>query len=408
MGLFGKKKLRVDIDDISNYFCVRHKKSNKKLKLNTQCIVPDDCVCVFCYYDKPCDVLKTGEYELNGNSLPVLYKKGKFNKPNKRNYIPNYFYANIFFASTNNVWIEFDIDKFKVKDRVYGNQKINFSFKINIKINDALKFFKSLLYQRPHISTRGVIPELAHWFKTDIRKYLKRQGYNIDDYMCYTRGFNAELQTLLADRFVSVGIEITETILEDIQMSDELVREINDNRRLSYEIHSSLKDFDIAVNNDGYKTSVDFARSREQLEGSLAESNQTPKQDDSITMDDEDIYSYDNVSTQNMYSDTYLSAKYDEIEGNILNAQNQSYVNLQDTTDNTINSMQNAQNLQDIENVDLEEMYKVAEETMASEDDAFSTLYGQNTSFKICSKCEKQVPYYLSTCPYCGHNDFNN
>ena len=115
MGILRKlfsKTIRVKENDLQKYFCVKHRKSGKKIYLNTNLEVPENCTCTFCYKNKPCETLNAGQYQLNGNSLPMLYKKGNFNKPNKRNYIPGYFFANIWFASKNNKWIEFDIDKF--------------------------------------------------------------------------------------------------------------------------------------------------------------------------------------------------------------------------------------------------------------------------------------------------------
>lgn len=423
------KKIKVKEEELQEYFCVKHKKSGKKVYLNTELIVPENCVCVFCYKTKPCDVLQVGEYQLNGNSLPLLYKKGNFNKPNKRNYIPNYFFANIWFASTNNFWLDFDIDKFVVKDRVYGKQKICLSMKINIKLNDATKFFKTLLYERPHISKRKVIGEIIYWFETDIRKFLKRQGYNIDDFMCYTRGFNQELHSLLCDRFVNTGIEIIETSLEDIIMDDELVREINDNRNLSYQIHSSLKDFDIAMNNDGVKTQVNFERSGEQLEGSIAQKYATPKKDDSVQMENCEEAS---PFSFNQNNDNYQTNKFEEIKSGMNVLDNNPYLKslntdidvmqsisttfgvtnesaVQNKVQNNNDYIINQNGTNNLNNdKDLQDMYNMADETFDEQTDSYSALYGNSSAFKICENCGKQVPMYASFCPYCGNNNFKH
>ncbi|MBQ8749893.1 MAG: SPFH domain-containing protein [Clostridia bacterium] len=429
MSIFGSlfsKKIKVKDEDLQDYFCVKHKKSGKRIYLNTELIVPENCLCVFCYRNKPCDVIGTGEYQLNGNSLPMLYKKGGYNKPNKRNYIPNYFFANIWFASTNAIWLDFDIENFVVKDRIYGKQKLCFSMKINIKIDDATKFFKNLLYERPRISKKRVISEIIYWFKKDIKKHLKRQGYNIEDYMCYTRGFNQELHSLLSDRFVPMGLTIIETDLEDIIMPDELVREITDNRNLSYHIYSTMKDFDLAMNNDGFKTQVDFARSTEQMQGSIAEKYMTPSQDTSIKMD-----AFDEIAPYgvNQFSNDYQTGKLEEITSGIDAIDNNPFLNdlygneltsananmninqYSNTTSGYINnqSTQNGGNGTNMQQEDdIQSMYNMADESMGEQQDAYTTLYGQSTAFKLCTKCGKQVPVYASFCPYCGNGDLKH
>ena len=38
------KKIKVKEEELQEYFCVKHKKSGKKVYLNTELIVPENCV----------------------------------------------------------------------------------------------------------------------------------------------------------------------------------------------------------------------------------------------------------------------------------------------------------------------------------------------------------------------------
>ena len=433
MGLFSRlfaKKITVKEEDLQSYFCVKHKKSGRKIKLNSKCIVPDGCICIFCHKRKPCDTLNAGTYELNGNSLPIIYKKGGYNKPNKKNYVKNYFIANIWFISQDNLTIDFDLDKFVVKDRVYGKQKIDFSFRVTLKITDSKQFLKSILFESPRLSTRNVINKITGWLRGDIKKFLKRQGYNIDDYSCYTKGFQRGLNDLLNQRFATCGIEILETILEDIQMPDELLREIADNRNLSLKIHSSIKDFEMAMNDDGYVAGVNFERSSEQTEGSILQSNQ----DNNIEMDfdDEQLnnnYQSNIVNSVNNFngaeSNSYYNSNYSKIIDSINNNAQTSFENnytlsseYKNNNTQYIDDGSNQPNSQNDDvlsgsvndNDDLEDMYNMADENMNK--DAYATLYGSNSSLpsgtKTCKKCNKEVPNYVSFCPYCGNDIFKH
>lgn len=456
MGVFGKlfsKTIRVKENDLQKYFCVKHKKSGKKIYLNTNLEVPENCTCTFCYRNKPCETLNAGQYQLNGNSLPMLYKKGNFNKPNKRNYIPGYFFANIWFASKNNKWIEFDIDKFVIKDKTYGKQKICLSMKVNLSIDDAGKFFKSLLYDRPHISSKRVLNAIIKWIQIDVRKFLKRQCYNIDDFMCYTRGFNEELHNLLCDRFTPMGINIVETDLDDVIMGDELVREITDNRRLSFQVHSNMQDFDIMMNSDGVKSGINFERSAEQLQGSVAEKYMTKSQDKNSELR-MDAIDEGGMVAQNQNAKNFTTNRFGEIcDGINLMENNQIFNDIHNKengrdvlrdgeidmnqsnqlneSDANLNAKVNDANLSyndfnennhnsnffggfgDIvpnRDADSEAMYDMANETMSGEvaSNAYNTLYGKSTGYKICTKCNRQVPIYASFCPYCGNGDLKH
>lgn len=393
MGLFNKffnKKIKVKDDDMQLYFCVKHKRSGKKIHLNTELVVPEDAICVFCYKTKPCDVLKTGEYQLNGNSLPILYKKGNFNKPNKRNYIPDFFFANIWFVSTNNIWLDFDIERFLVKDKVYRKQRITLCFNINIKIADPVKFFKSLLYSCPRISKRRVVPEIIKWLKDDIRKYLKRQGYSITDYMYYTRGFNEELHSLLVDRFVAMGIEIIETNLEDVVMDNDLAREITDKRTFSNEMKESMGE-DLGINNDGVKTTVEYERSSEQIEGSVASNYTRIQKDDEITIDDDSNFEPYNANSamQNM--------SYNVAQAHFEQDVNDDY--------NNNKSASNFDTIANEQDDNFEQMYDMANEALGEEN---KNDVIQEDEYKVCPKCGLNVPMTESICPNCGCDDLKH
>ena len=91
-GLF-KKKIRVKEGDLLNASCFLFpKRKTRKLNINTELILPNECRCVFAHKGDVYEVFSNaGEYELNGNSLPKLFKAGRFNKPNRKGKISPYF-----------------------------------------------------------------------------------------------------------------------------------------------------------------------------------------------------------------------------------------------------------------------------------------------------------------------------
>lgn len=427
--LFGwlfSKKIKVQQEELERFHCVKHKKSNHKLKLNTNLIVPENCKCVFCYGTRPCEVFSTGTYKLNGNSLPELYKRGNFNKPNKKNVLPDYFVAGIWFASENNKWIEFEIKNFKIKDRLYGKQKLIFCLKVNFAIDNYIRFFQEILHDYPRITSGKIMQVIAKWFENDIRKYLKRQGYMIDDLLCYTKGYNAELQDLLVKRFTGMGLKILETSLDDIIMKPELVREITDNRNLSFNIHSTLKDYEIAMNNDGVKSPVTFERSAEQMQGSIVEKYTTPTQDDNMQMDD-DYFTYNQQNNFNQFNQ--MGQLNNQISQFGISSDAPSQIASNDFSNNCTavqelnDFISNAQksSLEETKNegctiqeMDYNDMYDMANSEMGEQNisvinaqnsqntkDAFNELYG-SSALKICDHCKRQVSPYASCCPYCG------
>lgn len=267
------KKFQVRETELQNTICYMVKKNKtKKIKLNKELVLPQNCHCVFCYNAKPYDVfVNANTYVLNGNSLPELFKAGGFNKPNRKNYISPYFHCNIWYVPLIRKEIELEIKKIVVKDKEYGKQKTSFKFNIQLQVVDTKIFIKNLLYSFPRSNTKIVDSNIKKWFYKDLRKWIIKRDYTFSDIIRYTKGYNDELTKILKEKYLPYGLEIKSVNVVDVIIDEKILQEILNSKKIASNIERKLKKFDFQVYNDGVEVQKEFEMSRRQMIGSLQE-----------------------------------------------------------------------------------------------------------------------------------------
>ena len=299
---FGKK-IYISEEELVESFCKNIRLKSKRLKINTGMIIPQNACAIACYKGKPCDILPSGEILLNAGSLPVLFKKcdyqGDIKKTGK---VSNYFEVELYALSLDLHRLEFDVGKFVVKDTCYGKQKINLSISADVKVVDPMKFFKVLIHEHPNLKKKRVKDIVCDWIAFDTINLLKKMKFNIDDFMVYTSNINAQISENIIKRFGAVGIEVRDYKIVDVILPDELVREIETNRRMSFEIHTKISDFEAIMREDGYESQVRFVRDNEQTRESVFETNyQNPcgevQSEDGLKINRQSYFSYGGVAS---------------------------------------------------------------------------------------------------------------
>lgn len=270
---FGKK-IKIDEQLVADNFCVFIRLKKKRVKINSVIDIPEGVTVVGCYRGKPCDILPSGEITLNAGSLPFVFKKSNYEgNIKKTGKISNYFEAELYALSTYIHRLEFDVGRFVIKDSCYGKQKVNITIECDVKLMDVMKFFKVLIHEHPNLKKKNVKNVVCNWISYDTINVLKKQKYNIDEYMLYTSNINAKVGEEIVKRFSAVGIEIKNFNIKDIILPDDVVRDIEIDRSTSLEIHSKISDFEAVMKEDGVISHVDFVRSNDQLSDSVFENN---------------------------------------------------------------------------------------------------------------------------------------
>ena len=270
---FGKK-IYVNEEELIDKFCVSIRLKKKRIKINTVINVPDNACVISCYKGKPCDLLPSGEISLNAGSLPILFKRSDYQGDIKRSgKVSNYFEVEMYALSMNLHRLEFDVGKFVVKDKCYGKQKVNLILAVDVKVLDAMKFFKVLTHEHPNLRKKNVKNIICDWVSYDTVNLLKKHKFNIDDYMIYTNDINNRVATEIIKRFGAVGLEIKNLVIQDVVLPDALVREIESNREMCFEIHSKISDYEAVMREDGYESQVSFVRNADQIQSSVFENN---------------------------------------------------------------------------------------------------------------------------------------
>ena len=248
------------------------KRKTKKIKINSILSLSEPYRVCFCYNNEPYDVFENeNNYTLNGNSLPNLFKAGKFNKPNAKNYISPYFNANIWCVTKNYFFLNYKIKSMRFKDADYGAQKTYFAFEAEIKIDNLSLFFKQFLHSFPHSTTKNFNNKLSIWFEKVTRKWLSKHKFTLNDIICYTKAYEDELTSLLEHKLASASIIVKNIKIVDALPKENILNDIINNTRAISAIEKTLKKHDFSVMIDGVEIEKSFEMSARYKVGSLKE-----------------------------------------------------------------------------------------------------------------------------------------
>ena len=203
---FGKK-IKIDEELVADNLCVPVRLKKKRIKINSVINIPEGVTVVGCYRGKPCDILPSGEITLNAGSLPLVFKKSNYEANIKKTgRVSNYFETELYALSTCTHRLEFDVGRFVIKDSYYGKQKVNLTIECDVKIMDAMKFFKVLIHEYPNLKKKNVKNVVCGWISYDTINVLKKQRYTIDEYMLYTSNINARASEEIIKRFCAKSV----------------------------------------------------------------------------------------------------------------------------------------------------------------------------------------------------------
>ena len=262
MGLFFQRTIKVKPEKLAScdIFYLYPARKTRKVKINRKLVLLQDQQCTFAYKDRAYETFNNpNTYELNGNSLPTMFKQCKFNKPNRKGVISPYFKCKIYYYTTERKVVECSLKKFRFKDYDYGKQRADFYFKFDFCITNATEFLNNLLIKsNGKFANKNQEKYLYKIFEKDIRKWLNSKNFSLNDLVHYTKGYNDELTKLLSKKHDMLGIELKQISIVDIDLKEAIKSQIIHNKKISSDMEKKLEKKGFTVTKDGEELQTEF------------------------------------------------------------------------------------------------------------------------------------------------------
>lgn len=318
--------------------------TSKSINLNTKIIVPEDFCVILLSKDKFLDIIPSGEYELNGLTIPKTCKINHLDKPTKKGYKQK-FDADFYYVN---------FKPFTIKENFFIKKiKQNISYKTEIKVFKPILFLEFLAEEKITYDSNFALEELTLFISQLIYYYI------LDNKVVT----NEKLQKYLELKLAKIGVLISNFTYEN---KTEQTQNIN-LKMFNEDDFNSFNNTDSSENNDNVTNSE----------------NNT----------ENDIFNYPN-NAKNLTEDS-LEKDYDD-ENKLLSTTNSRENN------NNI-SISTLVNLDDIQSEVVS--YFTCDNCGAKLPQNAKICFNCKKSFiekNLCENCGKEIPKNTCVCPYCN------
>lgn len=215
-----------EIDDNIVFFM----KNKKYLYLNKNAYVRDKNACVVVYKYKVCDVLLSGKYRINQDSISETYGKAKIEKNLAKGRKIKKIRADIYFVNLNEFkrYSYISDIPFKTKTSSIGKLKGCMAGTCNVRVLDAGALLKALISGNGRIHTKDVEREIGKIIGNKINHLIEKQKIPFDmllNNQSYVEELiNADMQDAL-DR---VGLFVSNVSLKAINFPKKYQQKVNE------------------------------------------------------------------------------------------------------------------------------------------------------------------------------------
>ena len=235
MGLFDKIRGEfIDIiewvDESRDTLVWKFPRYQNEIKMNAKLTVRESQVAIFMNEGKIADVYQPGMHTLTTQNMPVLttlrgWKYG-FNSPFKVDvyYVSTRQFPDLKWGTKNPITLE-DARFGFVEFRAFGNY--------SIRVTDAVKFLTEVAGTNPEFDTASIQEQLRTWVVREITDALGESGIPIEKIAGNVNELSELVQGKVSERFGRYGITIHDFRLENVNMPDELKKEIFELSRLN-------------------------------------------------------------------------------------------------------------------------------------------------------------------------------
>lgn len=199
---------------------------NNCVRINANVEVEENYNFVIVYYNKVCDILTSGNYKINEDSVPKLYRFSKtpfgLKALTTRSIDCDAYYINL---------KQFDNNYFKTIDRVVAlseGQKIKVKLDgtFSMKVCDTLKFMKALCNDYAVIRNKKTIKEICSTVGYEVSKALNNTNFSVDDYIFNKDKITATIVESVNNHTNTFGIEVSNFIIGEVIVNKKYLNEV--------------------------------------------------------------------------------------------------------------------------------------------------------------------------------------
>lgn len=215
-------------DEIDDRIVFRHNK--KYLYLSRNIFVREHNACVVVYKGRVCDIIYSGKYKINGDSIPETYGKARIDKQTKKGYKIRKIRADIYFVNLEefNTFAYMSNTPFKSKSSTIGKVKGCLMGTCNIKVLDAGSVIKALIAHKGSIKNKEVSKKLGLIVGNKINKLIQKNKIPTDMVLNNQEHVEGIINTDMQDALDREGLFISAVRLKAVNFAKKHQGKVNE------------------------------------------------------------------------------------------------------------------------------------------------------------------------------------
>jgi len=233
MGIFKNLKnifnKNIECDDsIDDRIVVRCKK--KWLYLSKNIYVKEKIACVVVYKGKVCDVVYSGKYRINGDSVPETFGRAKIEKQTSKGFKIKRIRADVYFVNLEDFkGVDYKSNiPFKTKSNSFGKVKGCLSGKCSLKVLDAGSLIKYLIGYKGKIKNKEISEKLSLLIGNKINNLIQKNKILTDMLFNNQEYVENILNTDMQEALDKYGLFVYNVQIKAVDFSKKKQEQINE------------------------------------------------------------------------------------------------------------------------------------------------------------------------------------
>ena len=215
-------------DELDNRIVFRLNK--KKLYLSKNIYVREKNACVIVYKGRVCDIIYTGKYRINGDSIPETYGKAKIEKQTKKGYKIRKIKADVYYVNLEE-FKQFNYVSnapFKSKSTSIGKVKGCLSGTCNVKVLDAGSVVKALIAHKGKIKNKEITNKLGLIVGNKVNKLIQKNKIPTDMVLNNQEYVESIINTDMQEALDKEGLFISNVKLKSVNFAKKHQGKVNE------------------------------------------------------------------------------------------------------------------------------------------------------------------------------------